>query len=307
MVTKNKTPAEVEAVTITMSRETAQAVKQACEEYLRFRMGQFEDFTNEVCCWDYVDKMEKRCHTTEERKQFHKDHEADFLKCMRLRNQMRQGILGENVPRIHPALLRTYHHRQQHPAPDRAPISQRDRDAAEQEEPALSMRMELSDLPPKYRAQAEAQIAARSRAKAPTLEAVAAAAKKTGREFDSRGEYDYYMGIILPKVQRGEVVKVESHRRFTMLPEKEYGNVKLPAMHYTPDFVLTYADGTVEVVEVKSKFTRRQQRDYIHRRRMFIDLVAEPRGWRFVEHITPDTAAEIKAWKKCAQQTKRKG
>lgn len=114
--------------------------------------------------------------------------------------------------------------------------------------------------------------------------------------------YSYY-----PKVQRGEIVKVESHCRFTMLPEKEYGNVKLPAMHYTPDFVLTYADGTVEVVEVKSKFTRRQQRDYIHRRRMFIDLVAEPRGWRFVEHITPDTAAEIKAWKKCAQQTERKG
>lgn len=103
----------------------------------------------------------------------------------------------------------------------------------------MSMRMELSDLPPKYRAQAEAQIAARCRAKAPTLEAVAAAAKKTGREFDSRGEYDYYMGMILPKVQRGEIVKVESHRRFTMLPEKEYGNVKLPAMHYTPDFVLT--------------------------------------------------------------------
>lgn len=86
MNVKNKVPAEVETVTITMSRETAQAVKQACEEYLRFRMGQFEDFTNEVCCWDYVDKMEKQCHTTEERKQFHKDHEADFLKCMRLRN-----------------------------------------------------------------------------------------------------------------------------------------------------------------------------------------------------------------------------
>ena len=166
----------------------------------------------------------------------------------------------------------------------------------------MSMRMELSDLPPKYRAQAEAQIAARSRAKAPPLEAVAAAAKKTGREFDSRGEYDYYMGMILPKVQRGEIVKVESHRRFTMLPEKEYGNVKLPAMHYTPDFVLTYADGTVEVVEVKSKFTRRQQRDYIHRRRMFIDLVAEPQHWRFIEHITPDTAEEIRKWKRLAEQ-----
>ena len=30
--------------------------------------------------------------------------------------------------------------------------------------------------------------------------------------------------------------------------------------------------------------------------------VAEPRGWKFVEHITPDTSAEIKAWKKLAKQ-----
>lgn len=35
----------METVTITMSRKTAEAVKQACEEYLRLRMGQFEDFT----------------------------------------------------------------------------------------------------------------------------------------------------------------------------------------------------------------------------------------------------------------------
>lgn len=125
----------------------------------------------------------------------------------------------------------------------------------------MSMRMELSDLPPKYRAQAEAQIAARCRAKAPTLEAVAAAAKKTGREFDSRGEYDYYMGMILPKVQRGEIVKVESHRRFTMLPEKEYGNVKLPAMHYTPDFVLTYADGTECLCPVRRKGKHQKEPD----------------------------------------------
>ena len=134
------------------------------------------------------------------------------------------------------------------------------------------------------------------------VEAAVNAARSTGHEFDSRGEYDYYMGTVLPKVQSGEVVKVELHRRFTMLPEKEYGNVKLPAAHYTPDFVLTYADGTVEVVEVKSKFTRRQQRDYIHRRRMFIDLVAEPQHWRFIEHITPDTAEEIRKWKRLAEQ-----
>lgn len=169
----------------------------------------------------------------------------------------------------------------------------------------MSVRLELSDLPPRIRAQAEAQIAARGQKKAsaaPSMAAAASIAKTAGMEFDSRGEYNYYMGVILPKVQRGQIVNVETHRAFSLLPEKEYGNVKLPAARYTADFVLTYADGTTEVVEVKSKFTRRQQRDYIYRRRLFIDLVAEPRGWKFVEHITPDTSAEIKAWKGLAKQ-----
>lgn len=169
----------------------------------------------------------------------------------------------------------------------------------------MSARLELSDLPPKYRAQAEAQIAARSRGRCATpqpVEAEALTAGRIGMEFDSRGEYEYYMGVILPKVQCGEIVNVEAHRQFALLPKKEYGNVALPAARYTADFVLTYADGSVEVVEVKSKFTRRQQRDYIYRRRLFIDLVAEPNGWKFTEHITPDTAAEIKAWKNIAKK-----
>ena len=157
-------------------------------------------------------------------------------------------------------------------------------------------RLTLDDLPPRYRAQAEAQIAARSRGKCALPQSVPAAvatAEKIGMDFDSRGEYEYYMGTILPKVQTGKIVKVELHRTFLLLPEKEYDTVKLPAVHYTPDFVLTYADGTVEAVEVKSKFDRR---------RMFIDLVAEPRGWHFIEHITADTAAEVKAWKSLAKQ-----
>ena len=106
----------------------------------------------------------------------------------------------------------------------------------------MSARLELDDLPPRYRAQAEKQLAQRrcgGKAAPASLEAAVNAARSTGHEFDSRGEYDYYMGTVLPKVQSGEVVKVELHRRFTMLPEKEYGNVKLPAAHYTPDFVLT--------------------------------------------------------------------
>ncbi|MDY5007942.1 hypothetical protein [Candidatus Allofournierella merdipullorum] len=57
------------------------------------------------------------------------------------------------------------------------------------------------------------------------------------------------------------------------------------AAHYTPDFVIEYVNGTVEAVEVKSHFTRTAQRDYIYRRRLFIELIARPRGWVFTEYI----------------------
>lgn len=95
------------------------------------------------------------------------------------------------------------------------------------------------------------------------------------------------------------MAEVREQVRFDLLPEKEYCELKLPAAHYTPDFVLTYADGTVEVVEVKSKFTRRAQRDYIYRRRLFIDLYAEPRGWKFTEYIT---MGRVKPWASSASR-----
>nr|UWG23053.1 MAG: Protein of unknown function (DUF1064) [Bacteriophage sp.] len=99
----------------------------------------------------------------------------------------------------------------------------------------------------------------------------------------TESEKRYYREVILPKVASGLVVKVQEQIAFELLPEKAYCGLKLPKARYKPDFVLTYADGTVEIVEVKSRFTRRMQRDYIYRRRLFIDLIAEPRGWKFTE------------------------
>lgn len=87
-----------------------------------------------------------------------------------------------------------------------------------------------------------------------------------------------------------------AHETFALLPEKDYCGIKLPAAHFTPDFLVERADGSMEAVEIKSKFTRRQQRDYIYRRRLFIDLIAEPRGWKFTEIVTSDTAQERKEW-----------
>lgn len=170
----------------------------------------------------------------------------------------------------------------------------------------MSTRLELDDLPPRYRAQAEAQIAQRTRGKCTqTQQTLADAAKSAGRmgkTFESRGEYEYYISVVVPGIESGRIIKATPHAAFPLLPAKEYGNVKLPAARYTADYVLVYADGTVEVVEIKSKFTRRAQRDYIYRRRLFIDLIAEPKGYKFTEIITPDSKSEIKEWKRLAEQ-----
>lgn len=101
----------------------------------------------------------------------------------------------------------------------------------------------------------------------------------------SRLEEEYYRAYIWPKELAGQVAKVERHRRFELLPPAEYCGLRLPAAHYTPDFVIEYVNGTVEAVEVKSHFTRTAQRDYIYRRRLFIELIARPKGWIFTEFI----------------------
>ena len=89
----------------------------------------------------------------------------------------------------------------------------------------MSARLELDDLPPRYRAQAEAQIAARQRGKCTHAQPMAEAANAAGRlskTFDSYGEYVYYIGTILPGIQSGKIVSAEPHPKWTLLPEEEY-------------------------------------------------------------------------------------
>ena len=156
----------------------------------------------------------------------------------------------------------------------------------------MGVRLELEDLPPRYRAQAEMQIAERKKqtgngrlGQSCPSSGPAGPPSHTGEGLGNAPESEkrYYREVILPKAACGLVVKVQEQIVFELLPEKAYCGLKLPKARYKPDFVLTYADGTVEIVEVKSRFTRRMQRDYIYRRRLFIDLIAEPRGWKFTE------------------------
>lgn len=102
------------------------------------------------------------------------------------------------------------------------------------------MNMELDDLPPRYRAQAEQQLAARKRRAADPLAEAVKQAKAAGRDFDSRGEYEFYTGTVLPKMARGEIVECEQHPAFPLFPAGEYGTMKLRPIRYTADFRLTY-------------------------------------------------------------------
>ncbi len=145
---------------------------------------------------------------------------------------------------------------------------------------------DLARLGPAARAQIDAARARQAAAqKARRLQTDAAKAGPLLPEADSELERRYYAAVLWPKIMAGLVVSVELHKRFTLYPADTYCGLRLPAAHYTPDFFITYQNGTVEAVEVKSAAVRKLQRDYIYRRRLFIERFARPNGWRFTEYI----------------------
>lgn len=145
---------------------------------------------------------------------------------------------------------------------------------------------DLARLGPAARAQIDAARARQAAAqKARRLQNDAAKAGPLLPEADSELERRYYAAVLWPKIMAGLVTSVELHKRFTLYPADTYCGLRLPAAHYTPDFFITYQNGTIEVVEVKSAAVRKLQRDYIYRRRLFIERYARPNGWKFTEYI----------------------
>ena len=129
---------------------------------------------------------------------------------------------------------------------------------------------DLARLGPAARAQIQEELARRDRArKAHRLLADAAQAGPLLPEADSELERRYYAAELWPKIMAGLVAQVELHKQFLLYPADTYCGLRLPAAHYTPDFFVTYTNGTVEAVEVKHAKIRKLQRDYIYRRRLF--------------------------------------
>ena len=145
---------------------------------------------------------------------------------------------------------------------------------------------DLARLGPAAQKQIRAELSRRDTAqKVRHLQTSAARRGPLLPEADSELERRYYAAELWPKIMAGLVAQVELHKQFLLYPADTYCGLRLPAAHYTPDFFITYQNGVVEVVEVKSAAVRKLQRDYIYRRRLFIQKYARPNGWKFTEYI----------------------
>ena len=99
-------------------------------------------------------------------------------------------------------------------------------------------------------------------------------ARKTvmcGHVFDSKREAEIYLDLLSRK-QHGEIIRIGLQPSYTLLEGfKDNAGYKQLPITYTPDFLVRYADGHTEVVEVKGMKTR----DYILRKKLFLHKMRE--------------------------------
>lgn len=107
--------------------------------------------------------------------------------------------------------------------------------------------------------------------------------KKEKSDFDSKAEQHYYERVVVPLLLAKEVTSCELHKEFEVIPALDFGGQHYRHRVFKPDFLLTFPDGHVKVVEVKGEYARRAQRDYPLRRQLFIIHHCIPNGWEFEE------------------------
>lgn len=70
--------------------------------------------------------------------------------------------------------------------------------------------------------------------------------------FDSKAEAGYYR-YLKRQQAKGKVASFEMQKTYELLPKFQHPKTgkAVRAIKYIPDFVVTYADGSVEVIDVK--------------------------------------------------------
>lgn len=73
--------------------------------------------------------------------------------------------------------------------------------------------------------------------------------------FDSLVEAEYYTDVIKPGIESGEILKVDFHPKYVLLPKnKARFNGKernFQQMTYSADFRIFYSDNSVKVIDIK--------------------------------------------------------
>lgn len=72
-----------------------------------------------------------------------------------------------------------------------------------------------------------------------------------GIVFDSKMEMQYYRDVLCPKVESGEVTKCELQKKFKLQSGFLRNGKKIRAITYVADFYVEYADGRIEIIDIK--------------------------------------------------------
>jgi len=72
-----------------------------------------------------------------------------------------------------------------------------------------------------------------------------------GKCFDSILEMKYYRDVVCPMLESGEIKKCDLQVSFELQPKYKHDGENIHAITYVADFVITYQDGTVEVIDTK--------------------------------------------------------
>lgn len=126
-------------------------------------------------------------------------------------------------------------------------------------------------------------------------------------DFDSEAEFIYYEWYILPGLKNKSIQDCQLHQEFEILPAIEFNGKTVRAKMYKPDFVLTMKDGSTQVIEVKSGFVKRSERDYSLRRHLFLMSYCIPNHWSFLEVNADQIMKSKRQLRKIGRLAKKQG
>ena len=80
-----------------------------------------------------------------------------------------------------------------------------------------------------------------------------------GIEFDSELEMRYYRNVIKKSIDAGTIKKFARQQKFVLQPAFKHNGKIVRAIEYKADFVIDYADGRTEAIDIKGFATPEAQ------------------------------------------------